>query len=458
METTLDKAQRSENMHYLPLTEEDKRKMLEEIGVSSFEDLLKGIPAALRDPELRIGEALSEFDIQNLMKTLGKKNKSAADVLSFLGGGSYEHFIPTAVGEIMRRNEFYTAYTPYQPEAAQGSLQVIFEYQSLITELTGLDVTNASHYDGSTSLAEAAVLALRQTDRTKILVSRAVHPHYRQVLKTYFHETPYKVVEFGFGEDKTFDRADFESKIADDTAGAIFQTPNFFGVLEDLEGVSDKLHTNGSLLLLTANPMSMGSLRSPGEWGADVAAGEGQPLGVPLQYGGPYLGYFSVSRALMRRIPGRLAGMTQDSQGRRAYCLTLQAREQHIRRERAASNICTNQALCALAACVYMTLLGKEGIQEVAELNMDRAAYLRRLVADVPGFEVRKDQPIFNEFVVKSKVPFKMIEEKLIEKNILPGIDLSQFYPELKNEFLVCATETKTREQLENFVKELGKC
>ena len=445
-------------MHYLPVTEEDRKKMLETIGVTSFEELLKGVPESLRDPRIQVQEALSEWDLQQHLRSLGRKNSPSTEMLSFLGGGAYEHFIPAAVGEILRRNEFYTAYTPYQPEAAQGSLQAIYEYQSLITELTGLDVSNASHYDGSTSLAEAAVLALRQTDRTCILVSRAVHPHYREVLKTYFHETPYTIEEFGFSEDKGFDRADLEAHLHEKVAGVIFQTPNFFGVLEDLEGVSESLHAKGALLILVSNPMSLGALRSPGEWGADIAVGEGQPLGIPLAFGGPYLGYFSVTRALMRRIPGRLAGLTQDSQGRRAFCLTLQAREQHIRRERAASNICTNQALCALAACVYMTLLGKQGIQEVADLNMDRAAHLRRLIAGLPGFEVRRDQPVFNEFVVRSKVAFKTLEDKLMKKGILPGIDLGQFYPELKNEFLVCATETKSKEQLETFAKELGQC
>ena len=458
MDTLLEKTERSGSMHYLPVTEEDRRKMLETIGVTSFEELLKGVPAALRDPQVKVQEALSEWDLQQHLRYLGSRNKPVTEMLSFLGGGSYEHFIPAAVGEVIRRNEFYTAYTPYQPEAAQGSLQAIYEYQSLITELTGLDVSNASHYDGSTSLAEAAVLALRHTDRTRILVSRAVHPHYREVLKTYFCETHYKIEEFGFGENFLFDRQVLESQLGGDVAGVIFQTPNFFGVLEDLEGVSEMLHTHGTLLILAANPLAFGALRSPGEWGADIAVGEGQPLGIPLSYGGPYLGYFSVTRALMRRIPGRLAGITQDAEGRRAFCLTLQAREQHIRRERAASNICTNQALCALAACVYMTLLGKSGIQELAELNMDRAFHLRRLVDGISGFEVQKDQPIFNEFVVRSKVPFRAIEERLVAKNILPGIDLEPFYPELKNHFLVCATETKSGEQLETFVRELSQC
>ncbi len=445
-------------MHFHPLTHDDKQKMLEDIGVSSFEDLLRGIPASLRNPKISVQEAISEFELQTLLRNLGNRNHSSQDYLSFLGAGSYEHFVPAAVAQVIGRNEFYTAYTPYQPEASQGTLQSIYEYQSLITELTGLDVSNASHYDGSTSLAEAVLLAVRHTDRTKVLVSRAVHPHYRQVIATYLRGTPYSMVEFGFGVDHAFDRAQFEQLLTPEVAGAVFQTPNFFGVLEDLEGISDKLHENGSLLVLTANPLSYAALRSAGEWGADIAVGEGQPFGLALQFGGPYVGYFSTTRALMRRIPGRLAGLTLDSEGKRAFCLTLQAREQHIRRERAASNICTNQALCALAACVHMTLLGKEGIREVAEINMDRASYLRRQISQVKGFKVLKDQPVFNEFVVTAEKSFDAIEKKLLDKKIFPGVPLEPFYPELKNQFLVCATETKTKEQLDTFVRELSQC
>lgn len=445
-------------MHYHPLTEEDKRAMLSTIGARSFDDLLKEIPAPLRNPDFHVPEALAEWEIQKLMKSLGWKNTPAQKALSFLGAGSYEHFIPAAVGEIIGRNEFYTAYTPYQPEASQGTLQAIYEYQSLITELTGLDLSNASHYDGSTSLADAAIMALRHTDRPKILVSRAVHPHYREVLKTYLQDTPYRLEEFGFEKDGHFDREDFLKRVNQETAGAIFQSPNFLGMIENLEGVSEKLHEAGSLLIVVANPMSLGVLKSPGEWGADIAVGEAQPFGIPMSFGGPYLGYFAVTRALMRRIPGRLAGMTQDSEGRRAFCLTLQAREQHIRRERAASNICTNQALCALAACVYLTLLGKEGIREIGEINMDRAWYLRDRISELGDFSVKPDLPVFNEFVVESKKGWPALEAATMRQNIFPGLDLSVFYPEMKNHFLVCATETKSKEDLDKFVEALKKC
>ncbi len=445
-------------MHYQPMTESDKREMMKEIGISSFEDLLRGIPASLRNPKFDIPEALSEIEIQSLLREIGAQNASVKDHLSFLGGGSYEHFIPAAVPQIVGRHEFYTAYTPYQPEASQGTLQTIYEYQSLITELTGLDVSNGSHYDGATSTAEAALAACRHTDRTKILVSRSVHPHYRRVVKTYMEGTPYSVVEFGFSENGSFDHEEFKSLLSSDVAGAVFQTPNFFGCLENLEGISDELHQIGALLIVSSNPVALALLKTPGEWGADMAVGEGQPLGIPMSFGGPYLGYFAATRALMRRIPGRLVGMTRDSEGRRTFCLTLQAREQHIRRERAASNICTNQALCALTACVYMTLMGKEGMKELAEINMDRAYALREKISRVRGFHVDLNTPIFNEFIVKSDKPFPQIEEKLIDQKIFPGVDLAQFYPSMQNQFLVCATETKTAKDLDRFVEALSKC
>ena len=445
-------------MHYQPLTEQDKADMLRELGLTSFEQLLKAVPASLLKPSFNVPEALSELEIQALLRELGTHNRTVQNTLSFLGGGSYQHFIPTAVGSITGRHEFYTAYTPYQPEASQGTLQAIFEFQSQIAELMGLDVSNASHYDGSTSLAEAALLALRHTGRTKVLVSSAVNPHYREVVKTYLQGTPYTLEEFSFTANGAFDRDAFFHQLTEDVAGVIFQTPNFFGVLEDLEGIADAVHAVGALLILNIYPLSLGVLRSPGEWGADVAVGEGQSLGIPVQFGGPYLGLFSTTRALVRRVPGRLAGLTDDKEGRRTFCLTLQAREQHIRREKAASNICTNQALCALAACVYMTLIGKKGIRQLGEINMDRADYLRRKIAGLKGYQVSLETPIFNEFVVRSSKPFAEIEKKLAEKNIFPGLGLGRFYPGRDHDFLVCATETKTQEQLDLFVEALSQC
>jgi len=445
-------------MPYLSLTEEEKRSMLDRVGVRSFDDLIKDIPVSLRDPKIVLPPSLSEPEIQDLISKLGRKNTTTRDALSFLGAGSYEHFIPAAALEIVGRQEFLTAYTPYQPEASQGTLQAIYEYQSLMTELTGLDVSNASHYDGATSLAEAALVALKHTDRSKLLVARSVHPHYRETIRTYLAGTPYKVEELGFDGEGNFDREALAAKLDSSVAGVIFQTPNFFGNIEDLEGVGEKIHANGSLMILTANPLSLGLFKSPGEWGADIAAGEGQPLGLSMEFGGPYLGYFVTSQALMRRIPGRLAGLTLDADGKRAFCLTLQAREQHIRRERAGSNICSNQALCALAACAYMTLLGKKGIREIAEINWDRASYLKSKISNLKGYEVDTGTTIFNEFRVKSKKPFAKIEEKLMGQGIFPGVALELFYPELKDQFLVCATETKSKEDLDRFVEALSQC
>lgn len=445
-------------MSYLSLTEAEKKSMLERVGASSFDELIKDIPASLRSPKIVLPPALSEPEVQDLVSKIGHKNTTTRDALSFLGAGSYEHFIPAAAIEIVGRQEFLTAYTPYQPEASQGTLQAIYEYQSLMTELTGLDVSNASHYDGATSLAEASLVSLKHTERQKLLVARSLHPHYRETLRTYLAGTPYKVEELGFDGRGNFNPEELDAKLDSSVAGVIFQTPNFFGNMEDLKGMSEKIHSNGSLLILTSNPLSWGLFKSPGEWGADIAAGEGQPLGLSMEFGGPYLGYFVTSQALMRRIPGRLAGLTLDADGKRAFCLTLQAREQHIRRERAGSNICSNQALCALAACAYMTLLGKKGIREIAEINWDRACYLRSQISKLNGFEVDLEQPIFNEFRVKSQMPFAKIEEKLIAQNIFPGVALDGFYPEFKNQFLVCATETKSKEDLDRFVEALSKC
>jgi glycine dehydrogenase subunit 1 len=432
--------------------------MLKEMGVSDFEDLLVGIPSKLLRPKMNLPAPLSEFEIQNLFKEIGAKNGTTKDCLSFLGGGSYEHFVPAAVAQIIGRQEFYTAYTPYQPEASQGTLQTIYEYQSLVSELMALDVTNASHYDGSTSLAEAVLLALRHTERNRILIAKSIHPYYREVVRTYLQGTPFVIDEVGFEANGAFSRAQLDQKLGEDVAGVVFQSPNFLGTIENLEGVAEKIHALGGLLIVAANPISLGVLKPPGEWGADIGVGEGQPLGIPLHFGGPYLGLFSTTRALMRKIPGRLSGLTRDLRGERAFCLTLQAREQHIRRERASSNICTNQALCALAACAYLTLLGKNGIREIGEINLDRASYLREKIAGLAGFRVNLETPIFNEFVVEAKKPFVEIEKKLLAQKIFAGIGLAPYYPELKNHFLVCATETKTQSQLDSFVEALKRC
>jgi len=445
-------------MHYHPVTSEDEKIILKAAGVSSFDDLIKGIPASLRYPKLDLPPGMSEMEVQNLIREFGKKNLSTKTVSSFLGAGSYEHFVPSVVFEIIARSEFLTAYTPYQPEASQGTLQAVFEYQSLIAELTGLDVSNASHYDGATSLAEACLLAARHTGRSGILVASTVHPDYREVLQTYLSAASFGLKIFGHTSGLAFNRAELEKAVNDGIAAVVIQSPNYFGTVEDLTGLADFLHERGVLLIISGNPLSMGAIKPPGEWGADIAVGEGQPLGIPMSFGGPYLGYFAVAREFMRKIPGRIAGLTEDSKGNRAFVLTLQAREQHIRREKALSNICTNQALCALAATVYMTLMGKEGIREVSEINMDRASYLREKISQVKGYKVDLNQPIFNEFVVVADKPFAQIEAELLKKNIFAGVALEKDYPEMKNAFLVCATETKSKEDLDAFVYALAQC
>ncbi len=445
-------------MPYLPYTEQEKKEIFREIGVTSLDDLIQSIPSSLRHPQMLIPQGLSELEVQQKVLKLGSRNIATNDFLSFLGAGSYEHFIPSAVQDMVARQEFVTAYTPYQPEASQGTLQVIFEYQSLMAELTGLAASNASHYDGATSLAESALVALKQTDRTKILVARSLHPHYRDVIRTYLARSSYQIEEFGFLAHGGLDLESLQKKLTPDVAGVILQTPNFFGGVEDLSGVSDRVHANGSLLIVSGHPLSFALYRSPGEWGADIAAGEGQPLGMPLGFGGPYLGYFVTSQSLLRRIPGRITGLTEDADGKRAFCLTLQAREQHIRRERAGSNICSNQALCALAACVYMTFLGKQGMREAAELNVDRAHYLRERVSKIKGFKVDLERPIFNEFMIHCSRPVAEIYKKMMAAHIFPGVGLGDYYPEFKDCLLVCATETKTGEDLDRFLEVLSKC
>ena len=444
-------------MSYFPLTEEDRKQMLSEIGVKSFDELIGKVPAVLRNPAIDLPQGVSEFELKQYLENILSQNQTAREMLSFLGAGSYDHYIPSAVRHIISRGEFYTAYTPYQPEASQGTLQTIFEYQSMMAEITGLDVVNASHYDGATAFAEACLLALNFNQRQKVLVARSVHPEYRHVMKTYLSGTDFQIEEIPFNASGSLDMEAFR-KMLDMNVGCVaVGSPNFFGLIEDLDEVSDLTHKHGALFVTTGHPLSYVAFRSPGEWKADVACGEAQPLGIPLSFGGPYVGYFSTARSLVRRIPGRLAGMTKDRNGRRTFVLTLQAREQHIRREKASSNICTNQALCALAVCVYLSTMGKEGLKNTALLNVERANSLRERIEKLSGYQIPFKGAIFNEFVVKSKRTVALLFEKLYKKGVLAGYSLEKDYPELKNHFLVTATETKTEEDLDHFVKLLGK-
>ncbi len=443
-------------MNYSPHTQKDKKAMLDTIGVSSVEELLTAIPQPLRLKELDLPEGMSELELTRLVSEKAAKNWSTKKLTSFLGAGAYEHYIPQVVESMISRGEFLTAYTPYQAEASQGVLQAIYEYQSLICELTGMDVANASMYDGASALAEAVVLSLRETGRARVIFSGSLHPEYKQVVKTYVEGDKAELVEIPH-TGGSFNEAELKKQLNDDTACVIVQNPNFFGCVEKVEAIESLCHSRGALLILCVNPVSLGALKSPGEYNADIAVGEGQPLGIPLNYGGPYLGFFAVNYKHMRKMPGRIAGMTKDLEGKRGYVLTLQAREQHIRREKATSNICTNEGLMALAACVYLSLVGKEGIKEIARQNILKSHYLKDKIVKLTGYELMFRGPFFNEFVVRcGKDPDKIIAN-LLKHGVIGGLPLARFYPDMKNCMLICATETKTKEELDRFAELLGK-
>lgn len=442
-------------MSYFPITKKDQSEMLETIGIEHFGQLFQAIPSEIRNPPIELPPALSELEAQNWFRELAQKNVNTKTYPSFLGAGSYDHFIPSIVRHMIGRGEFYTSYTPYQPEASQGTLQALFEYQSLICELTGMDVSNGSHYDGSTALAESVLMTLHETKRSKVLIARSIHPDYRKVVQTYLNGTQFELEEIQFGKDFALNLDQLKKQLTLEVASVVIASPNFFGLVEDLKEVETLTHQNGSLFIMVGHPLSFGFYKTPKEWGADIACGEGQPLGISHHFGGPWLGYLASSRPLMRRIPGRLVGMTTDTAGKRAFCLTLQAREQHIRRERASSNICTNQALCALAACVYLASLGKTGLRRIAELNLENAYYLRSLMDNLPGIQVLTKGSIFNEFVVRFERPVHKINETLFEKGIIGGLALESLYPECKGQMLLCATETKTKDELDRLAQVL---
>ena len=443
-------------MSYFPLSQEDRKVMLEEIGVKNFEELISSIPQELRNPSINLPSPLSELALRKEVTALAGRNRSTDDILSFIGGGAYEHYIPAVVNHVISRSEFYTAYTPYQAEASQGMLQSIYEYQTMMCMLTGMDVSNASHYDGATSMAEAALLSAHTKRRKKIIVARTVHPEYRAVLKTYIAGIDLELCEVPFDETGALDYSVVKNSMSNDVACCIVQTPNLFGVVENFADVEHLVHEQGAHFIIVGNPLSFARFKSPGEWNADIACGEGHVFGNTLSFGGPYLGYFATKKELMRKIPGRLIGMTKDAQGRQAFTMTLQTREQHIRRERATSNICSNQALCALAAGVYLTTLGKEGLKRVADLNIQNANYVRSKIESLSQYEIIFKGSIFNEFVVRTKKDPEKVITSLLKKNINPGLRLSPWYPELKNTLLICATETKTKEDLDRFVEALS--
>ena len=448
-------------MRYIPNSPEERTEMLEAIGLQSAEQLFDSIPHELRlQRALNTPAALSEIELLDKFERLGQRNP-AAQRISFLGAGAYSHYIPTIVDHIISRSEFFTAYTPYQPEISQGTLQTIFEFQTLVCQLTGMEVANASMYDGSTALAEAVLMAERVTRRSKVIASAAVHPQYLEVVKTYVQHAGIDLELAEVDEKDGLAGSALARAVDDQTAALVVQSPNFFGCIEDLKALSDAAHAKGALLVVAiTEAMSLGLLQSPGACGADIVVAEGQSFGVPLSFGGPYVGLFATRDKYARQIPGRLVGEAYDKKGRRGFVLTLATREQHIRREKATSNICTNEGLIALAATVYLEAMGRRGIQEAASQCLQKAAYTAKRIASVSGFSLPFTAPFFNEFVVRGPLnAVELLSRLAREKGIEGGIALSRFLPDrgdIERDFLVCVTETNTREQIDSLVAALS--
>ena len=437
-------------MTYIPISPTERDAMLKTIGVKNLDDLFKDVPAKHRFPELDLPPALTEMEAAAELQELSDSNESVRDLISFLGAGMYNHYIPAVIDHMLRRGEFYTAYTPYQPEISQGTLQAIFEYQSLMCALTGMELSNASHYDGATAAAEAVNLAYAQFrgKRTKVVVSPSVHPQYRAVIRTYTQGMGVEIV----GETATSLESGPEalaSQIDDKTCLVIVQYPDFFGRIYDYTKLIADAHAQGALVCIVANPTALAMLKTPGEMGADVVVGEGQPLGLPMWYGGPSLGFFTTSKKYVHKMAGRLVGETVDNRGQRAYVLTLTAREQHIKRERATSNICSNQGLLALGSAIYMSVLGKTGMKQVADLCYQKAHYAADTLSKIPGYGLCFSDPFFHEFSLCCPKPVAEINAHLLEHGILGGYDLSQDYPSLPNHMLIAVTEMNSKEEID---------
>ncbi len=445
-------------MRYIPNSPDERAEMLRQIGVASIENLFDSIPEGLRLRQpLDVPAALSEIALLAKFDRMAASNQAARRV-SFLGAGAYSHYTPTVVDHLISRSEFFTAYTPYQPEISQGTLQAIFEFQTLVCQLTGMDIANASMYDGSTAMAEAVLMAERVTKRSKVIASSAIHPEYLAVAHTYVQHAGIELQHAPFDEATGQTPATALDSIDDKTAAIVIQSPNFFGCIEDIQALADKAHAVGALLVVTVTEaMSFGLLRSPGACGADIVVAEGQSFGVPLSFGGPYVGLFATRDKYARQIPGRLVGEAYDQKGRRGFVLTLATREQHIRREKATSNICTNEGLIALAATVYLETMGPRGIEEVAHQCAQKAHYAARKIAELQGFSLPCPAPFFNEFVVRAPVAAAALLARLAsEKGIDGGIALSRYDPKRANDFLVCVTETNMREEIDALVEGLA--
>jgi glycine dehydrogenase subunit 1 len=439
-------------MPYVSNTDEQRQEMLDAIGVPGIDDLFADIPAHLRAPELAIPEGLSEFEVFDKLRQVAARN--AADLTCFVGGGFYDHFIPSAVDALTSRSEFYTAYTPYQPEASQGTLQAIFEYQSAICRLTGMDVANASLYDGGTALYEAAMMAINITGRNRIVLDSGVNPIYRNMLHSYTTNLSieFEEIEVTHGQS---DRKRIAAALNEETAAIILQNPNFFGGVDDFSDIVELAHSKGCLVIISAYPIALGLLTSPGAMGADIVTGEGQSLGIPLSFGGPYLGFMATRTRYVRKMPGRLVGRTADVNGKTGYVLTLQAREQHIRRDKATSNICSNESLCAVRAVIYMSLLGKQGLAELARTCATKAEYAKTRLSRIPGVEVKTSTPTFNEFTLELNGDAAIVVGKMIDKGFAAGFPLGRYYPGMENFLLVAITEKRTREEIGRFAEAL---
>ncbi|MEN8143476.1 MAG: aminomethyl-transferring glycine dehydrogenase subunit GcvPA [Gemmatimonadota bacterium] len=434
-------------MSFVPHSERDRREMLEHVGVSSARELFSDVPEDLiLSGDLDVPAALSEWEAVHRLETLAAENEH---LVSFAGAGIYDHYVPAAVDHLIRRSEFYTAYTPYQPEVAQGTLQVIYEFQSMVCELTGMDVANASMYDGPSAAAEAAILARSATRRSEVVVAASLHPHYRKVIRTYLSGQGVAPQPVAWTEAGGVDAGELEAHLNGDTACVVVQQPNFFGLIEDLEPIAERVHAAGALLVVVADPMALPILRSPGACGADIVVAEGQPFGNTPNYGGPVVGLFAARQNLVRKMPGRIVGATVDTDGQRGYVLTLQTREQQIRREKATSNICTNQGLNALAATIHIALLGRSGVREAAEASAQNAHYASRLLADAGVELMFPDSPFVREFAVRTADPSRDVLERGIERGVLAGVSLSRF-PALEagDGLLLAFTEKRSREEI----------
>lgn len=440
---------------YIPLTDKDKKEMLETIGANSITELFGDIPKdILLNRDLNIDSAEAETSLLRRLNTIANKNITKETHVSFLGAGVYDHYTPAVVDAMISRSEFYTAYTPYQPEISQGELQAIFEFQTLICELTQMDVANSSMYDGITSFAEACILAFNHTKKNKIVVSKGLHYQALQVLRTYIKvRKEFEIVEVDLNGTIT-DLEKLEQAIDDDTAAVAVQYPNFYGSIEDLEKIHSYIENKKALFIVYSNPLALGVLTPPGQFGADIVVGDTQPFGIPTQFGGPHCGYFATTKKLMRKVPGRLVGQTQDDEGNRGFVLTLQAREQHIRRDKATSNICSNQALNALASSIAMSALGKQGIYDIAVQNLEHANYAKNQFKN-NSFEVL-DGTSFNEFVVKFDQPIKDVNKKLAEHGFIGGFDLGEVSSDFDNHMLIAVTELRTKEEIDTFVEKAG--